>query len=399
MGGVKNKKMDVDFKRARAAIGRGDFDGAIEIANKLIEMQPDNVDFLMLRGETYIRGEHYEASVSDYARAVTLDEKNVGALNNFGAALIRCNRQIEAQQILEYVLELQPDSFDAHINLCNIMQSLGKPEESLKIAFRAIELKPGSALAYNNLGTALGDLYLVNEAREAYITANMIDPLYMPTIINLAQIEEKLENHDAAIRLYEAALEQKQITKDQADLIRYYLSYSYLFQGRLDIGWQYYDHGFCPLLPIGGLRSLRRFDQPKWSGDSLAGKRILVWREQGLGDEIEFSSCLADLQSHGAEVIYECDPRLVDIYQRTFPWLTVRAEGVGIDRYSLHGDFDVHCPVGSLPNLLRRRLEDFPRTPLGLQPSDESISFIRGKLATWAKKACGNLLAQWQAVH
>jgi len=65
-------------------------------------------------------------------------------------------------------LELDPKNFDAHINLCNIYQSLKQPEKSLKTAFQAIELNPKSALAFNNLGTALGDLQMTEESREAF---------------------------------------------------------------------------------------------------------------------------------------------------------------------------------------------------------------------------------------
>ncbi|MEY3265046.1 MAG: hypothetical protein RL717_2523, partial [Pseudomonadota bacterium] len=76
------------------------------------------MSYLMLRGEAHLRIENYEAGLIDYAKIVEADNKNVIALVNFAAALIRCNKQNDAKEILEYTLDLAPDNFDAHINLC-----------------------------------------------------------------------------------------------------------------------------------------------------------------------------------------------------------------------------------------------------------------------------------------
>jgi len=71
-----------------------------------------------------------------------------------------------------------------------------------------------------------------------------------------------------------------------------------------------------------------------------------------LGDEIEFSTCLKDLYDAGMNVILECDPRLVAIYQRLYPNFVVRCESVDSKNYPLFNDFDVEYPLGSLPRLL-----------------------------------------------
>jgi tetratricopeptide (TPR) repeat protein len=170
--------------KAEKAMLRGSFLKAIEILDDLLKLHPEEKNYLLMRGEAHLRSENYEAGLVDFAKVVEADNKNIAALINFAAALIRCNKQNDAKDILEYVLELDPDSFDAHINLCNVYQTLGKSEESLKLSIKAIQIRPGSVIAYNNLGTALGDLNMVSESRDAYIIANQIDPAYIPTVIN-----------------------------------------------------------------------------------------------------------------------------------------------------------------------------------------------------------------------
>lgn len=141
--------------------------------------------------------------------------------------------------------------------------------------------------------------------------------------------------------------------------MKYYLSYSYLFIGQLEKGWSLYDYGFSGLLPTGSIRSPRKFNQPKWNGEDITGQKLLIWREQGLGDEILFSTCLFDVETLGLDVILECEPRLIEAYRRTFPNWQVRPELVGADKYSLKNDFDMQCPLGSLPGLFRNHIDNF----------------------------------------
>ncbi len=347
--------------KAQAAIRQGNFALAIHVLNDLLQSEPTNTRYLMMRGEAHLRAEAYEEALADYAQVVQAEPVNVDALNNFAVALIRCNRQIEAEKIFEYVLELQPNNFDTHINLCNVYQSLRQPEKSLQAAFKAVELNPSSAVAFNNLGTALGDLGMTEESRQAFLTSTALAKDYIPALINLAQVEQKLENRAESMALYEQMLTMKELTKGQIEFVRYYLSYAYLYFGRLEEGWRNYEYGFGAMLPVESLRSLRRFTQPKWNGENISGKRLLVWGEQGLGDEIMFSTCLHQLEGLGMSVVLECEPRLVEIMRRAYPEFEVRAHFVNAERYSAVNDFDFHCPFGSLPGLFRNHIDDFKR--------------------------------------
>jgi tetratricopeptide (TPR) repeat protein len=353
------KKTNKQFELAQQWMRSGNLSQAVKILSKLIDDSPDAVPYLLLRGEAYLRFERYELAVVDLAKVVHQDNKNIRGLNNFGVALIRTHKYNDAKDIYEYLLELQPDNFDAYINLGNIHQALFQSQDALNVAMKAIALRPTAGIAYNNLGSALGDLNHIQEAKEAYITANALDPSYVPAYINLAQLQEKSGNRSEARDLYEKVLLLKNISPGEAELVKYYLGYSYLFFGELSKGWIHYDYGFGPLLPVGAIRSLRKFNQPRWRGEQSGDKRLLIWREQGLGDEIDFSTCLPDVAKLGMNVILECETRLIPAFKRLFPNWEVRQELVDSNQYSLLNDFDFQCPVGSLPGIFRKEISLF----------------------------------------
>lgn len=149
--------------------------------------------------------------------------------------------------------------------------------------------------------------------------------------------------------------------------------------GRLDLAWDYLESRLAP----GWKRVMtpeRDFPMPMWRGEPPAGKAILVWREDGLGDEIVYSSCLPDLVATGALVTYECHPRLLSIFDRSFPDATVRPAPLVEGEVRDYAGFDYHLPLQSLMKHFRRRLTDFPRRP-HFTPLPERSALWRARIA------------------
>jgi hypothetical protein len=128
----------------------------------------------------------------------------------------------------------------------------------------------------------------------------------------------------------------------------------------------------------------RPFRFPDWRGDSPAGKRVLVYGEQGLGDQIMFASCLPDLLREAATCVLDCAPRLAPLFQRSFP--SVRVFGTAQDDpapawLDSVGAMDVQIPVGELPRRYRGRAEDFPAHSGYLAPDPVKVALYRQRLA------------------
>ena len=121
--------------------------------------------------------------------------------------------------------------------------------------------------------------------------------------------------------------------------------------GDFDNGWREYNWRWR-MQDFSSRRA--EYDKPLWDGGDLGGKRLLVWSEQGIGDEIMFAGLIPDLIERGIDVILESDPRLVPLFARSFPPVTCIAKG------GANQPFDFHIPTGGLGQVLRPSLGSFP---------------------------------------
>ena len=97
---------------------------------------------------------------------------------------------------------------------------------------------------------------------------------------------------------------------------------------------------------------MRAYPQPLWTGEKLASGRLLIWGEQGVGDEIMFAGLIPDVIRTGNRCILDCDARLKPLFVRSFPEVDVvsRHDGAG---HNPELDIAAHLPSGSLPGLFR----------------------------------------------
>jgi hypothetical protein len=122
---------------------------------------------------------------------------------------------------------------------------------------------------------------------------------------------------------------------------------------------------------------------PEWDGGGFAGRAVLAYAEQGLGDEIMFANCLPDLVAEARRVVIECDPRLAPLFARSFPAATVfgAARAGPRDWIDRAGPIDVQVAAGSLPRRYRRSAEDFPAHAGYLRADPGRVSHYRERLA------------------
>jgi hypothetical protein len=132
--------------------------------------------------------------------------------------------------------------------------------------------------------------------------------------------------------------------------------------GHLEKAWAYYEEGLNPEVQGVKVRHPHRsFNVPRWTPQTPTGQTVLVWREQGIGDDVIFLTCLQDLIDAGYQPLVECDARMIDLLQRSFPTITAR-EAIYRMEYphdSPYDDFDCHIPMGSLMQHFRPRLDSF----------------------------------------
>ena len=129
--------------------------------------------------------------------------------------------------------------------------------------------------------------------------------------------------------------------------------------GDLQRGWKHYLYR---LESIFFNSPLRYFNAPMWAGQRLAGKKILVWSEQGVGDLVMFASMIEDLRAAGASVVLEVPTKLVELFAQSFRFALVRVSGpADVRNHPAYDDLDFHVPIGSLGLYFRTELSSFPR--------------------------------------
>jgi hypothetical protein len=167
--------------------------------------------------------------------------------------------------------------------------------------------------------------------------------------------------------------------------VLYRSSFSHLSTGRLREGWRRYDYGFLPT-DLASRTPKRHFQVPQWRGEPLGDKRLLVWGEQGLGDELWLFGLLNEALEHCHNVVMDCEPRLVSLMSRSFPTVKVRATNLNPMMARGSQDFDVHIPTGSLLGLFRNNIEDLQKFKPYLQVDPDLVVDFSERLSPFKGK-------------
>jgi ADP-heptose:LPS heptosyltransferase len=122
----------------------------------------------------------------------------------------------------------------------------------------------------------------------------------------------------------------------------------------------------------------RSYSQPRWNGQRVRGA-LLVWGDQGIGDQILHAGMIPELAVHADSIVLEVESRLVPLLARSFP--TVRVVGLGSELYA--GQVDAHAPLGGLGKFLRTTFDAFPRRQQGYLTADSlRVEELRRRLAS-----------------
>lgn len=354
-----------------------------------------------------------------FRRALELDPGMVEAKSNLADALATLGHDMVSLVLYREVVAAAPQSADAHYNLGVLAQKQGQLAESETAYRSAVELAPHHALAWNNLGDLLITLKRPQEAEQAFRTALAHRPEFTEALHNLGgqlydagRIQEAREHKEAALRQSPAQ-----------DATRYDLALIQLTDGDIGDGWDGYRLRFAAAAAIPN----RQIPLPAWDGSRGADHDgLMLWREQGVGDEMMFASCYGDaINRSNGPVIIETDPRLVSLFARSFPEALVRTQSCGQVRgeadsvpteSGIPAAYTRQLPAGDLPGLFRRDLSSFSAQQLQwLRPDPDLVTLWgqrvaalpaglrigigwRSQMMTDQRKAAYTTLEDWQPI-
>lgn len=262
-------------------------------------------------------------------------------------------------------LRLAPQLAEAHANLGILLENRGAADAAVACYRRSIALDPHYAQTHSNLGCLLAARKDFAAAEAAHRSAVTLAPDSAAAWSNFGVLLASLQRDDEAERCQRTALE----CDPNYSRARFNLAYLLLRQGRFAEGWACLEARPWAQPPAG-------IDCPRWQGEALAGKALLVLPEGGHGDMIQFCRYLPLLKAQGAaRITLVCHPDLQALLATLAGVDAVVAAGAA----ALPAGHDYWCYPLSLPHLCGTELASIPAAIPYLHALPE-------RLARWAPR-------------
>ncbi|MBT18727.1 hypothetical protein CMK17_01840 [Candidatus Poribacteria bacterium] len=324
----------------------GKYPVAVDLIIHAIEIDSKQSPFYYSLANALREQGKFMEAIEAYQQAIRIQPNHADAYNNLGTIFINQNRIDDAIEAYQQAIQIQPNQGEAYYNLGNALHRQEKLEEAIEAYQQAIQIQPNYVDAYNNLGVVLIDHEKLRESVQIYQKTLEIQPNYADAYNNLGNALREQGQLEESIRIFQKAT---YIQPNHAEAHNN-LAMTLLLKGDFKNGWKQYEwRRQCDNFPF----EKRDFSQPFWEGTDPKAKSILVWTEQGIGDEIMFSSILPDLLSRNANVIVESDTRMVSLFQRSFPKIRFIPRQNPPNSQLLNTTMDYQTPIGSLGKWFR----------------------------------------------
>lgn len=373
-------------------LNRQDPAQALAYLERAVHLDPSVSEYAFNKALAEFALGYYVRCIDSANAAIAIDGDHKEAWNTLGQALSEIEEYEKARDAYEQAIRIDKHHGDAWINLSGVLQELDAGQTAVDAALKGTELRPDRHQSFYNLGRAYGSMERWEESIIAYEKCISISPDYYQAFVNVSRSLMQIGELVLAERLARKAMElapedphtyvntgfsifsQARYT-EALDMYRKALeldpemiaahnniAHTALAIEDFSYGWEEYEWGFL----TGHRGPLRPASSPIWDGESLAGKMVHVIGEQGIGEQLMFSTMLPDLSQDSAAVIFECEKRLVPLYARSCPELTV-VPLAPLDEPA-HCLFDstipdYRCAVGSLGRLYRTSADMFTPRP------------------------------------
>jgi hypothetical protein len=287
-----------------------------------------------------------------------------------------------AVRLFDQAIVLDLSHAEVHYKRGNALKDLGQLEAALASYNQAIERKADYAYAYCNRGVVQHGLGLHSAALASYDQAIALQPTDALTHSNRALVLQDLCRWKEALASYDRAVA---LNPGYADA-QYNRALTQLLLGDFENGWRGYEWR-CKHAHRLRIGEARNFTQPLWLGERpLAGKRLLLHGEGGLGDTIQFCRYATLCARLGATVLLEAHRPLIE--------LLASLEGVSelISAGSTLPPFDYHCPLMSLPLAFHTTVQTIPAPGRYLHADPAKVARWRSMLG---EPRCARIGVVW----
>jgi tetratricopeptide (TPR) repeat protein len=383
---------------------------AAHLFGYIVRLIPDNWDIRHKFATLSALSGHGEVALEQFAVLERVVGPRADILIDKGIAYEQLGQLDDAYQSYAAACALDPNAAYGHQNRANLDLAAGRLDAALPSLAKALALDPGLKEAFYNLGVTLSRKDNPEQAIVAFHRSWIIDPMVPKTLDALGNALLVLGRAPEAIGFFQTALTMQPAYGEcynnigsawgaLNDTVRSLansrrsiridptFSQPVLNESMILILQGHYAEGWAKFEARWGTEhyanSVRIYPQKCWLDQGpLRGKRLLIYTEAGLGDMLNFVRYVPQAEAMGAKVILEVQSGLVGLMRASFPEATVIALGETLP------DFDLHCPVMSLPYAFRAELGTIPAAIpyLRLQPGDQGrIATMRAHLQSSGK--------------
>ena len=324
----------------------------------------------------FFKNKEYNKSIDLLKKILKYSPSNLPALNLLGAVHFETNHFDDSEKIFFKGLNISPNDFMTLKNLAHLMEKKGEYFEAQKYYKKILSSSTvpinWKEKIFNNLGNVYYNLNNLTEAKSYYLEAIKENNNYSEAYNHLGFIHKEQQNFSEAAKCFKKAL---QINSNFSEA---QVNYSLMLLLLEDFkeGWKKYEWRFEKKNAV-ALK--RNFPQPFWNNENLESKSLLIWGEQGIGDEIMFSKIFLDFKLKNTSINVECDKRLVPLFRRSFKNIIFYEKSNPPNTKLLSEKISFQLGIGSLGKFFRNRIEDFPSLTQYLLPNNEKVAKLRKK--------------------
>lgn len=445
----RESAVPAQYRMACEAYGRGDLAQAIALLRAIIAADPGHAGALNLLGIVNMQGGRAADAEALFARAVAAQPGDAGFHNSHASALSALGRNEEAVAAFRRALALDPGHAAAQANLCRLLRALGRDAEALPHAERLATLRPQDAQAHFSLGETLHALRRFAPAAAAFRATLALNPEFPDArfclgnalrgcgddegahaeysvviaaspeaagawanrcvvAIDLGRPQQALDDITRALSLKPGnpdfhnlhgnalhALNRHGEARDaygralallpQHRNARFNIGLCHLVEGAFGAGWPQYEARWQTGLNLGRIDTAL----PEWDGAPTQAP-VLVWGEQGIGDQILQLSVAADVARFAPAAVFALMPRLLPLARRSYPALRF----IGLDQRD-RAACTVQKAFWSAAGLVRRGLDGFPGGRAAYLLADPArVAALRQRIAGDGRPVIG---LSWQS--
>ena len=389
---------------------KGHHDAAAKLLKKAVQLAPQHPYAHYNLAKALIEIERYKEAAEHLKKSIKLEPNNPESELNLGLCLMKQGFFEEALEPLDRALNLNSQYIEAMVNhaICHI--ELGNMDQALETALISINLSPNNDVCWSTLGAAHYKIKNLTDAITCYQKAIALNNNNFKYYLNIGKCYKNNNDIDKAIEAYEAALKlnptnvdclnslatilirqqkfdnakhllKKAIASDPDDSDTHVnLSILHFLKFELNLGWNEYEFRDKNKYLYGGpFQSSKRQWSPKYTHD-----RLLIWGEQGIGDQIIYASMLEDVSKMVSRLRVGVDDRLINLLNRSHPTLDMTS----IKERPANSTFDSYLPMASLGQYFRNQVSDFPAPKPFLKADDDKVTAFKAQ-APKGKLICG----------